>query len=102
MPEADKFMARRPVPKDAALVGERSPGGLRELNTVIRTHRRSGKPSPGARSAYSVRVCSSCCFLINCCNIAISAAPLMPTIRTPLTASSGPSSFQSLLMTMSP
>ncbi|EXI70704.1 MAG: hypothetical protein AW07_03915 [Candidatus Accumulibacter sp. SK-11] len=54
---------------------------------------------PGAQP---VRVRCSCCFLIKYCSMAISAAPLMPTIRTPLTASSGPSSFHDLLMTMSP
>ena len=45
---------------------------------------------------------ASRCVLIICCMIAISAAADMPSMSTPQTASSGPSSFQGLLMTMSP
>lgn len=42
------------------------------------------------------------CLRVRCCRIASSAAPLMPSITTPLSASSGPISFRDLLITMSP
>ena len=45
---------------------------------------------------------ASLCDLIMCCTIAISAAAVMPSISTPFTASSGPSSLRLRLMTISP
>ena len=40
--------------------------------------------------------------VIMCCKIAINAEAVIPSISTPFTASSGPSSLRSRLITMSP